>query len=237
MAARPDAAERMSRRASLPLSPWSPTPGEIEAPKPYRPVRVETEGGPLACRHYPAAGSTLAGMVWVGGVGGGWDSPARGMYPRLAEELARVGVASLRVRFRDPLDLHGCVHDVLAGLAFLADQGVEALGVCGHSAGGAVAVQAAADAPQVRVAVALAPQVHGADATARLGPRCALLLVHGTGDRVLPDACSRHLHRIAGEPKRLVLLPGAGHVLDEAAGEVAAEVRAWILERLLPPRA
>ena len=222
---------RMSRRAARMTGDWRLEPAE-EPPKPYRPVRIETGEGPLACRYDAARGRAGGAMVWVGDVGGGWDTPALDLYPRLAEALVEAGLASLRVRFRDPADLHGCVHDVLAGAAFLLDQGVEALGVCGHSFGGAVAIRAAADVPEVRTVVALAPQAHGAEPAAALGPRCSILLIHGTADRVLPADCSRHIHQLAREPKRLVLVPGAGHVLDEAADAVYDEVRAWVTERL-----
>ena len=40
------------------------------------------------------------------------------------------------------------------------------------------------------------------------------------------------LNRIAHELKRFILYPGAEHGLDEAAEEVHAAVRDWILEHL-----
>jgi uncharacterized protein len=44
----------------------------------------------------------------------------------------------------------------------------------------------------------------------QLSPR-PLLLVHGSDNRLNPPDESVELHRLAGEPKELVLLPGAGH--------------------------
>jgi pimeloyl-ACP methyl ester carboxylesterase len=44
----------------------------------------------------------------------------------------------------------------------------------------------------------------------RISPR-PLLLVHGSDNRLNPPDESVELHRLAGEPKELVLLPGAGH--------------------------
>jgi pimeloyl-ACP methyl ester carboxylesterase len=44
----------------------------------------------------------------------------------------------------------------------------------------------------------------------RLAPR-PLLLVHGSENRLNPPEESVELHRLAGEPKELVLVPGAGH--------------------------
>lgn len=219
-----------------PLASWNAEQAPDEPPKPYRPVRLETAGGPVACRHYEASGARAA-MIWIGGVGGGWDTPAQDLYPRLAQELTGHGIDSLRVRFRDPTDMRGCVEDVAAVARWLAEERrVEALGVCGHSFGGAVAIRAAALLPQARTVVALAPQAAGAQPAALLAPRCSLLLVHGLADEVLPADCSRHVEGIAREPKRLVLYPGAGHVLDEVADAVTDEVRAWVLAALSPSR-
>jgi hypothetical protein len=39
-------------------------------------------------------------------------------------------------------------------------------------------------------------------------------------------------HRAAREPKQIRILPGAGHVLDEAADEVYAVVHEWLQEHL-----
>src|SRR5437868_2510401 len=80
----------------------------------------------------------------------GWDTPAHGLYPRLCRELRPLGLASLRVRFRDPTCLPAAVLDVLAAAAFLAGEGVTAVGLVGHSFGGAVVIRAAALVPAVR---------------------------------------------------------------------------------------
>jgi alpha-beta hydrolase superfamily lysophospholipase len=198
----------------------------------YLPFRLLTNRGDVTCRSYPAAGARH-GAVWVGGVGGDFDTPAHGLYPRLCQELQGRGVASLRVQFRHPADLGESILDVLAGIAYLEGEGARELLLTGHSFGGAVVIQAAAAAGAVRAVVALATQSHGTEPAARLGPRCALLLVHGTADRVLPPSCSESVYRRAKEPKRLVLPEGAGHKLDEAADAVAGEVLGWADTRLL----
>lgn len=64
----------------------------------------------------------------------------------------------------------------------------------GHSFGGAVIVRAAMRTPQARMLVALAPQAAGTEGVAVLGPRTALLCVHGTRDEILPAECSRYLN-------------------------------------------
>jgi fermentation-respiration switch protein FrsA (DUF1100 family) len=49
------------------------------------------------------------------------------------------------------------------------------------------------------------------EAAARLGPRTALLLLHARGDEQIPYTVSEDLHERAGEPKRLLVLPGGHH--------------------------
>ncbi|HEV2146232.1 MAG TPA: dienelactone hydrolase family protein [Longimicrobiaceae bacterium] len=205
-------------------------PGE----EPFRPVTLETAGGPLSLRYYPAAGARAA-AVYAGGVGGGWDTPSQGLYPRLSEELAREGIAGVRVRFRHPTVLDEAVADVLAAARFLREEeGVGTLGLVGHSFGGAVVIRAAAEEPAVATVVTLATQGYGTEPVARLGPRCSILLVHGTGDEVLAAASSQHVHALAREPRQLVVYPAAGHGLDEVAADVYDDVRRWLRAALRP---
>lgn len=205
----------------------------VETGKPtqgFVPVRLATSAGSVECRYYRAEGAKQA-AIWVGGAGGSWDSP-HNLYPRLCVDLAPLGVASLRVRYRHPAVLRESISDVLAGSSFLATEGVQALAVTGWSFGGAVAIGAAANLPQCRAVVTVATQSYGADAAADLPSGCGILLLHGTGDRTLPPACSRFVYDMAHEPKELLLFEGANHGLDQAAGRVYPVVRDWILRYL-----
>ena len=197
----------------------------------YQPVRLHTDRGEVLGRFYGSLGATR-GVVWVGGIGGGWDTPARGLYPRLARALADEGIASLRVRFRHRTDFEESVHDVLAGLQFLRERGAEALGIVGHSFGGAVAIHAGALTPRARAVVALATQSAGTALVHELAGRCGLMLVHGTADGILPPRCSEQVYELAEEPKHLVLFEGAGHVLDEVADPLATMTAAWLRDHL-----
>jgi hypothetical protein len=192
---------------------------------------LRVAGGEVATRYYAADNTQLA-VIWVGGVGGGWDSPAEGLYPKLSEELTEAGISSLRIRFRNPHSLRDAVVDVQAGIDFLQSQDTSAIALVGHSLGGAVVIQAAAHQPNVRTVVALSTQSYGTDSVAQLAPRCSILLVHGVADDVLPWRSSAFVHRLAKEPRRMVLIPDAGHVLDEAASEVQTLVRDWIVKEL-----
>jgi hypothetical protein len=95
-----------------------------------------------------------------------------------------------------------------------------------------VVIQAAALSETVRTCVALSTQTYGTTPAATLGPRCSLLLAHGTADEILPPDCSKYVHRIAREPKELLLKQGAQHGLDEWADELPGIVRGWIVREL-----
>jgi hypothetical protein len=133
----------------------------------YTPVRLVTSrggGGGVDCRYYYTAGASNA-VIWVGGVGGGWDTPAKGLYPHLCQKLIIKDINSLRVCFRYPTDLCESVLDVIEGIHFLERQGIESVGLVGHYFGGAVVIQAAAaDASSntVRTVVTLSTQRYGA---------------------------------------------------------------------------
>ena len=217
----------MARPDSEPLEH---PPGE---PGPFDELTVATSGGAAECRLYRPAAPSPRGAVLVGGAGGGWETPGRGrLYPELATEFARRGILTARVRFRDSSDLGESTAHVLGGLALLEREGVERAALVGHSFGGAVVLQAAARSPLVRTVVPLSTQAYGADAARSLAPGVSVLLAHGTADSVLPPWCSEYAYRLAREPKRLVLLERTGHGLDEAADEVHALVRDWIVQEL-----
>lgn len=199
----------------------------------FEEVRLDTVRGGVECRYYRAERPRGA-AVFVGGVGGGWDTPARGLYPRLCGELPAEGIACLRVRFRFSTVLEEAIHDVTSALRFLReDERAGPLALVGHSFGGAVMVRAAAASDGVRTVVTLATQAYGAEEVAELGPDCSILLLHGTADTILPARTSEHLYRLARDPKELVIFPGTGHSLDAAADEVHRRVREWIVRELL----
>ena len=103
----------------------------------------------------------------------------------------------------------------------------------GHSLGGAI--NATAAPPNiVRTAVTLATQSYGAvHSVSHLGQKgCSILLIHGTDDDVLPPICSSHVYNKASDPKRILLLEGAGHGLAEVAHEIHQTICQWLLEHL-----
>lgn len=196
-------------------------------------IALPSNRGPVVCAYHPVAGSTSA-VLAVGGTDGGLDGPADALYPDLAQDLAALGIAMLRVDFRGriaPGIVDEGVHDVLTGLDFLAAEGIERVGLVGHSFGGAVVIAAAARSPQVVTVATLAAQTAGAQPVVELAPR-PLLLIHGLDDIRLSPDCSRLLYRMAGEPKRLELLEGARHSLRQRRADVRRLLLEWFTDTL-----
>lgn len=202
----------------------------------YHPITLESSRGPIQTRLYPVPDGSDRAVITVGGVGGGWDTPARDLYPQLGLALPEAGIALCRVRFRHPTVVEEAILDVLATLAFLEAEGASRVGLVGHSFGGAVVIQAAAASRLVRTVVTLATQGYGVDPASDLGPRCSLLLLHGTADRVLSPACSQRAYAIARDPKDISLYEGAGHGLEEVAAEVRQRVFDWLVAQLSEQR-
>jgi hypothetical protein len=49
--------------------------------------------------------------------------------------------------------------------------------------------------------------------------KCPILIAHGDPDRTIPTSEAQLLYAAANEPKKLLIIPGAGHVVFGLAGE------------------
>lgn len=210
----------------------------LEDKYPYELVKLDTQRGEIVCRYYSSNTHNPASVavVYVTGVGGGWGTPAIGLYPRLCCSLARIGIDGLRVRYRHPTDLLESVFDTLAGIAFLREEHrIKAIGLVGHSFGGAVVIQAAVQASDVvSTLVTLATQSYGAaHVISKLKHGTSALMIHGYDDKVLPAYCSEEVYQKAHDPKQIVLCQGASHGLDEVSEEVYELVYDWLVNSLL----
>jgi alpha-beta hydrolase superfamily lysophospholipase len=137
--------------------------------------------------------------------------------------------------YRRPALLDDCLADVLLGIRWLRHQGKRRVVLVGHSFGGAVVITAGVAAGDTVIGVAaLSSQTSGTQLVGALSPR-KLLLVHGTADQVLPDACSRDLYARAREPKQLILYADCRHGLDECRDQLDRDLIDW-LERVLDAR-
>lgn len=197
----------------------------------YEPIRLVTSKGEISCRYYTISESKSA-VIWVGGIGGDWDSPSQHLFPRLCKELLSEGISSLRLKYRNPRNLNEATYDVMAGLTYLHLHKFESIGLVGHSFGGAIVIRSAALDTSVKVVITMSTQSFGAGAVSELGPRCAVLLLHGSNDTVLPPVISEHVFSMAKEPRRIIIYEGASHNLDETVMEVHEDIKDWLIQWL-----
>jgi predicted dienelactone hydrolase len=92
------------------------------------------------------------------------------------------------------------------------------IGAVGHSAGGAAVEALAATDPQVKTFIGLAGATVGAFGATKSGPDSIVphqpgLLMSGTSDHVVSDTSMIKAYGRLHDPKRLILLQGAGHLV------------------------
>lgn len=192
-------------------------------------VLIRTNKGTIKSLYHKSEGANKA-VIWVSGAMGGYNGGG-GLYPILADELTDDNISSLRLNYRKPSEFTDSVLDIIAGVSFLREQGVERIALVGHSFGGAVIVAAAPLCDAVVTLICLASQSYGGQYADMIEPR-SILLVHGEDDTRLGPHCSQFIFDKALEPKKLVLLPGAGHSLREARDELHPLMKQWILDNL-----
>lgn len=136
----------------------------------------------------------------------------------------------------------GTVADAIAAIDFTLARAPRRTVVFGHSLGGAVAIVAAAERPDVRavaveaafpsyrkaaraafpllapiVPLAVSDGLDPEDVLARIPPR-PLLVIHGSADRTVPFRLGRELFELASEPKRFHEVEGGDHETARQAG-------------------
>lgn len=201
---------------------------ELPGNEDYQNNVLLTDRGDINVRHYRAEPSSGI-AIFVGGVGGDWDSPAKGLYPRLCLSLKEAGTSSLRVQYRFPTILEEAIYDVVAAIEFAVKKNAPKIALTGHSLGGAAVLQAGAITGRVNTVVTLATQCFGADAVAQLPEGCSVLLMHGEKDNILPFQCSKQTYEVARNPKELILYVDDGHNLDESYEQVYDDIYDWLI--------
>jgi len=201
---------------------------EVETGPGQRHIEIYTMEGLLSLfRHGPLDAENV--LLMVGGAMGGVLGPAEGLYYDLAQTFATLGIGSIRVGYRKPNDLGHCLHDAAAAADLATRSGGRRFITMGHSFGGAVAINAGvAFRDHCAGVVTLSTQSAGCENADALGST-PLLLMHGDKDEILPMMASQMVQMIAGQGQ-VVILPGAGHLLTEAADELRQHLGAWIPE-------
>ncbi|HEX4979792.1 MAG TPA: alpha/beta hydrolase [Acidimicrobiales bacterium] len=162
------------------------------------------------------------------GAMGGLLGPADGLYHDLGVTLAEQGIGAVRVGYRQPNELEACVLDMAVAGDLASRAGGERFVTMGHSFGGAVAVGCGVALPSHVVGVVtLSTQSAGCEQAGRLAGK-KLLLVHGDRDELLPVMCSEVVNELAGGHGEIVVLPGAGHLLNQ--GDTGEVLRRRLLE-------
>ena len=202
---------------------------EVETAPGQRHVEIYTMKGLLTFhRHGPLDAENV--VLMCGGAMGGVLGPADAMYFELAEFYAAHGIGTVRVGYRRPNDLGECLHDLAAAADLCTRSGATRFITMGHSFGGAVALNAGmAFRDHCAGVVLLATQSAGCEHADQIGDT-PLLLLHGDTDHILPHMASEMVRMIAGTGE-LVILPGAGHLLTEAAVELRERLSSWVPER------
>jgi alpha/beta superfamily hydrolase len=190
-------------------------------------IELDTTRGQINLLMAPCEGSTGV-AVFLSGAGGGDRGPANDLYVRLGEDLMDAGYSAVRVQYREPGEFEECVADAMAACSFLKAVGAEHVVLIGHSFGGAVAVKTGELSTLAKAVCAMSTQRYGTFEVEDL--RKPLLLIHGSRDEILDKAASEDVYERAREPKRLVILEGAGHGLSEHEDEVYDLVKAFVNE-------
>lgn len=240
----------------------APTPSAYGVPG-AEPVGFPTDDG-LTLQGWflpptgPSTGWTV--IVFNGNAG------HRGFRAPLAAALARHGIGTLLFDYRgyggnlgSPSE-SGLARDARAAQAYVAgrpDVDRDRLAYFGESLGAAVAVRLAAERPPAAlilrspfasladigrhhypflpVRLLLRDRYTSRDLIGGMG--CPVLVIVGERDHVIPAAHSERLYRATPPPKRLVVIPGAGHNDEEllAGPRLLAEVVDFL--KRVPPRA
>lgn len=187
-------------------------------------ITFQTTRGPFDAMFHTRKGISRA-VVMLGGANGGFDGPG-GLYPRLADELLKCGVGSLRLNYRVPGDCVQCAVDTLVGVQYLDDESMRDILLLGWSFGSAVAISSGSVARSVRGVVAMSP-LNVAGCCARRLRRKPVLVIHGEEDSISPVAVADRLYSEADEPRKLIVYPCTGHTLEEAGPKLVSDIRDW----------
>jgi len=193
---------------------------EIETP-----LVIESERGNISCVWQAAEiDKPQTAVLFIGGADGGFTGPSD-IYEILSKLFIPLQIGVLRVDYRIhqfPNDVEQGVYDTQQAAKWLISRGYEKILIVGHSFGGAVAIEAAAQNTNIRGVIGLASQTAGAMNIASLVDT-PVLLIHGDSDTRLPVTCSIMLYEMTSTPCQLAILEGGTHSLRQVS-ESATEL-------------
>jgi len=183
------------------------------------PLTIESERGNISCLWQMAEINELhTAVLFIGGADGGFMGPSD-IYEILSELFIPLQIGVLQIDYRIhqfPNDVEQGVYDTQQATKWLISQGYEKVLVVGHSFGGAVAIEAAAQNHNIRGIVGLASQTAGAMNIVSLVDT-PVLLIHGDSDTRLPVTCSIMLYEMTSTPCQLAILEGGTHSLRQVS--------------------
>ena len=133
---------------------------------------------------------------------------------------------------------HGEIADVRAGLDWLDEQFHLPLLFAGFSFGAAVGLRASCPYSRVAALIALGTpvEVEGRLYTYNFLQHCAKpkLFISGAHDPFGPLPELQKLISMAAEPKKLVVIEGAGHFFEQRLDQMRQAIESWASDELLP---
>ncbi|KAJ9604642.1 hypothetical protein H2200_010756 [Cladophialophora chaetospira] len=172
--------------------------------------------------HLPAGyadnkNAVVAAAILLSGAGGGVTGPS-GIYVSIGDKLSSLsqGIPVLRLDYRHPGHNDPCNEDMLSAMDFLEKKhSIRKFVLVGWSFGGApVFTIGGQEKDRVIGCATIASQTAAAGGIKHLAPRPVLLL-HGTGDKVLNSYCSQSLYNLYGKNgnRTLKFFEGDDHAL------------------------
>ena len=160
---------------------------------------------------------------------------SKGIYPSLADKLALlISIPCIRLDYRQPAQTEFCTADIIASLNYLSEQySSSRFVVVGWSFGASPCITAAAQEDRISGVATVGAQLANTSGISQLPPR-PLLLLHGTGDRVLSASCSQTLYELYGNvgQRDFKLFPGGDHGLTGHAPEAEGVILAFAAKTL-----
>lgn len=189
----------------------------------------KTTRGSFQALYQPAENPSKA-VVFISGEDGGFEGPGT-LYSNLGKTLQGNNIASLRLNCRIPGNVAQCGVDTFLALQYLDDEFIKDIALVGWSVGGAVALNVAPFAKNVRAIAALSTQPVSDDCIRRLATK-PLLLLHGDHDRKNSIQIPRYIASQAISPHRMIVYANADHNFEGVQEKLCVDLSKWLMRWL-----